>query len=184
MVKITDGFQLSASVDLSVLDHIPIMDHPYGDSQPSNDVFRWMTYYNANGEIGFARNLGTFMPEVAECVVSFLSRCMEGSFDPHRVNFMRTRGSIDAHTDEGGRRCCINIGIRDSDAAITRTSNDNRYETFSTCHTDHVVEVGSVYLLDVSRIHSVVALDSRERLLITYGFGATASQVLSRVKKM
>jgi len=93
MIKITDGFQLSASVDLSVLDRIPIMDHPYGDSQPSNDVFRWMTYYNANGEIGFARNLGTFMPEVAECVVSFLSRCMEGSFDPHRVNFMRTRGS-------------------------------------------------------------------------------------------
>lgn len=181
MIKIADGFRLPESIDLSVLETLPVMSHPYGGLQPSNDVFRWMTYYDADGEIAFARNLGTFMPEVAAYTVEFLSSRVEGKFDPHRVNFMRTLGNVSPHIDEGGRNCCINIGVRGASNAVTQFAISDNFEAE---HGECTVQDGCAYLLDVSRIHAVKSVKHEHRLLISYGFGVSFDDVLKRVRRL
>ncbi len=187
MVKIGSGFQLPSSIDLSILDTIPVMVHKYGDPQPDKGTFRWMTYVdegNYSGSIGFARNVSTFMPEVAEYVVDYLSGLMDIKFEPGRVNFMRTVGDVVPHRDEGGRVSCINIGVRGGPNAITRIGVHDNHETFEAEHIDHIVEDGCAYVLDVSRLHAVKAVNKEPRLLLGYGFGVQASAVLTRLRKL
>lgn len=183
MIKLGSGFQLPSSIDLSLLDRIPVLAHKYGDPQPSKETFHWMEYHQGSeGSIGFARDTGTFMPEVADYVVSYLSTLVDIKFDLARVNFMRTVGDVAPHTDEGGRLCCINIGVKGGPNAITQIGTNNDYPTFDAEHTDYVVEDGCAYLLDVSRVHAVRAINAEPRLLISYGFGVTADKILSRVR--
>lgn len=178
LLEVGTGFKLPDSIDLSILDDIPVMVHKYGDEQPPKDVFRWMSYKNegnVNGNIDFARDCGKFFPEVAEYVVWYLSELFDMKFSKEYVNFMRTSGDIVRHTDEV-RRSCINIGIKNTDSAITRF-----YE--ETTALDFRVKQGSVYLLDVSKPHSVHSDDNSTRLLITIGFEKTFLQIYDKIKR-
>jgi hypothetical protein len=175
LVKIGEGFQLPSTIDLSILDDLPVYIHKYGSPQPPKGTFHWMTYHNENditGDIAFARNCGQFFPEVAAYAKDYLENLLGSNLLASRVNFMKTTGDITPHTDEG-RTCCINIGIRNTDAADTLFHlPDGTLER-------HVVEPGSAYLVNVSNTHSVKATRPVERLLITYGFGMTFDQILN-----
>ena len=185
MLKIGSGYQLPAGTDLSVLDRLPVHVHKYGDPQPDNQVFRWMQYASSTpdeGYIAFARNLGNFMPEVARSVADFLESKMDIQIDVHRVNFMKTVGYVGPHRDEV-RTSVINIGIQNTDAAFTRESLDNDYDTFETEYEDTMVEIGSAYVVNVQNVHAVIPRSMKERLLITCGFGVTYDQLLTRLKR-
>lgn len=142
-----------------------------------------MEYKSTTGNIGFARNVGAFFPAAAHHVVEYLAKLLPAGWplDIHRVIFMRTIGGVQPHRDEGGRRCCINIGIRDADTSITRTSRDDNFDTFDTNYDDFVVENGSAYLLDVSRVHAVIEKRPARRLLISYGFGVPFADMLAKI---
>lgn len=178
LVRIGTDFVLPTTINLSILDEIPVVVHKYGDPQPPKDVFRWMSYKNEGdviGNIDFARDCGKFFPEVADYVVGYLSELFNMKFSGDYVNFMRTTGDIVKHTDEA-RKCCINIGIQNTNTASTRFYNsDNTY-------TDYTVIPGNAYLVDVSKPHSVHSSDNSTRLLLTYGMTYTSEQVYSRLK--
>jgi hypothetical protein len=185
MIKIGSGFAFPATMDLRILDTLPVHVHKYGSPQPSVSNFMWMEYNNEGfhtGRISFCRNIGTHWPEAAYHVIEYLSSLLpDWPLDPNRVAFMRTYGNIAPHRDEGGRLCCINIGIRDSDVAVTRVSLDDDFDTFDREYEDHTVNDGCSYLLDVSRVHAVYQTSLGNRLLISYGFGVPAERVLSHL---
>jgi len=177
MIEIGTGFKLPESIDLSTLNKLPIQVHKYGDPQPSKDTFRWMSYQNEgniSGSIDFARDCGKFFPEVANYTVEYLSNLLDMHLSPNFVNFMKTNGNITPHTDEV-RKSCINIGIENTESAITRFYiNDT--------HKDYCVKPGSVYLVDVSKTHAVHSTNNITRLLITYGFVQTFDQIYNKLK--
>ena len=182
MLQIGSGFQLPPSIDLRVLDRLPVIDHKYGDPQPDSMTFKWMRYVQPEGYISFARNLGAYMPLVAYHVTEYLKTVIDVPIPFARVNFMKTAGCVGPHRDEGGRKSVINIGIRNASAAITRVSLDNDFDTFETEYEDYTVEDGCAYVLDVDNVHAVLDQKGGERLLITCGFGVPARELLKRVK--
>src|SRR4051812_31788854 len=176
VIKIGEGFKLPDSFDIGILDKLEVYRHKYGSPQPDASVFRWMQYSNEGnyaGYIAFARDLGTHLPAVADHIAHYLSGVIDVPIDPHRIGFMCTGGNITPHRDEGGRKTCINIGLRDSDSAITRVSLDDDFDTFDTEYEDHTVQNGCAYMLNVARIHAVFQQRSARRLLVTYGMGAS-----------
>lgn len=185
MIKIGEGFQMPNGFDFGILDHLTVYRHKYGESQPDASTFRWMQYTNEGnyvGYIAFARDLGTHMPQVADHIAHYLTSLIDIPIDPHRIGFMSTGGDITPHRDEGGRRTCINIGVREADSSITRVSLDDDFDTFDTEYEDHTVQDGSAYLLNVSRIHAVFQQRKARRLLITYGMGATFEQLKTKLR--
>lgn len=188
MIRIGTDFQLSSHIDLSILDNLSVHVHKYGSPQPdAAKEFYWMQYRDEGeikGTISFARHLGLHWPEIGLYVADYVYEKTGFKIDPVRIAFMLTQGSVTPHRDEGGRRSCINIGIRNSDAAITRMSLDNDFDTFDTEYEDFQVEDGCAYLVNVDNVHAVFAKDyERKRLLITCSFPTPYLELVNRLKR-
>jgi hypothetical protein len=182
ITKIGDRFSLENVFDINLLNGVEEVIHEYGtEFNIPADKLLWMNYSRPEGTIGFTRNTSKFYPELTKYVVKYLESLIDLKFYPERVHFIRTRGSIVPHRDEAGRKCCINIGIHNSNSAITQYSDIDAEETFMQDYKECVCEDGSAYLLDTSKLHAVIG-DSRDRLLITYGFGATYDQILGKLR--
>lgn len=155
--------------------------HTYGNPQPVMSYTCWMEYKTKVGSISFTRNTANhpILKEMVEKVLTLLTPIFPADSPPHplRLHIIKTVNSINPHTDEGGRLCCINIGLKDSSNAVVQVSNDNCRETFLTNHTDYIVEEGYAYLLNTANLHSVVGID-QPRYLITYAFGNLYDEVL------
>lgn len=178
MVKIGENFKLPDYVDLSILDSLPIYIHRYGDKPPPVDHFNWISYrskYGHMGQIDFARKCETFMPNAAEYLVNYLSKIIDITDISGSVSFIRTSGNVAAHIDEM-RTTCINIGIRNTESAITRF-----YNTDGTL-SDFTVAVGDVYLMDVSKRHSVITNSKSVRLLMSYNILCSFENILCRIQ--
>lgn len=183
MIKLVgNNFSLDGIFDLNLLAGLDETIHVYGTKIDTPvDKFIWMTYASGQGTISFSRNTSKFCPDVALYVVSYLETLFDIQFSVDRVHFIRTRGSVKAHRDEDGRKCCINIGVKNANSATTSYSTTDRYETFTRDRVDFVCQDGSTYLLDTSRLHSVTGCE-QDRFLITYGFGASYDQVLRKLR--
>jgi hypothetical protein len=183
IIKIGDNFNLNGIFDISLLNGIKEVFHNYGSdfANVPLDEFVWMTYKLDEGSISFTRNTYLFYPEIATHVGKYLTDIIDFPFDPGRVHFLKTTGVVKPHRDEGGRQCCINIGIKNSSAAETHYSRKDVIETFFEDHESLICEDGSAYLLDTSKAHAVVG-NSNERLLLTYGFGTPFASIVGRLK--
>lgn len=177
--KIADAFDVSL-VDLSQFAGIPEHIHAYGTVQSfPTDELCWMSYVTPFGKISFSRNTSVFVPELASSVVDFLrNRFAFAPFFEERVHLIRTVGDVKPHRDEANRKSCINIGIMNSNSAKTIVYADEDIRAYKTV----TCEDGDVYLLDTAKIHEVVSVDkTKERFLITYGFGAPFEKIIGAI---
>lgn len=154
--------------DLQKLDVYPTLTHVYGKEPPVSDKTHWMSYQAPRlaGEISFLKNMYLHHLEFTTHVAYFLSELIGEECVPARVNFMKTKGSILKHVDEAGRKCAINIGVRNSNHATTHYFVDGNNQS-AICQDE------GVYLLNTASPHAVEANSTEERLLLTYGFGVS-----------
>ncbi len=168
---------------LDELKLLPELFHNYGDTFNNipSDKTVWMTYKLPEGSISFTRNTQIQFPEVAKTVVEYLSGIIDVPLLTERVHFLKTTGIVKPHRDEAGRNCCINIGVLNSDSAITKISDKDNIDTFFDDCVDYQCKDGNAYLLNTQKLHSVIG-SSVDRFLITYGFGSSFDQILSKVR--
>lgn len=181
--KIGSNFVFPSHIyDIEELENVPVVKHVYGQETVIPDSFCWMTYAGVNGgEISFSRNTGKFLPKVSAYVLEYLQDLTTVKLSPERVHFIRTRGFVNPHRDEANRKCCINIGLKNSSKATTKICLTENLEDFYTKHASFICEDGSAYLLDTTRIHGVDGT-MEPRLLITYGFGANFEVIKGTLK--
>jgi len=151
--------------------------HKYGTEVNVPDYPCWMKYNYEGGEIGsisFTRNTmkNVVLREMIEKVGLLIDSITIDKFKPDlsRIHFIKTEGNIPPHKDEGNRMCCINIGIKNSNSAVTKISNINSNINFYNDCADYVVEDGFGFLLNTNRYHAVTGDTNKPRYLITYGF--------------
>lgn len=163
--------------------------HKYGQHFSIPEYPCWMEYRNegnVNGSISFSRHTHKHpvLHEMTQKVVDILSDLFPVDIKPmiERVHFLKTRGSIVKHRDEAGRLSCINIGLMNSDSAITKISNDDVFMNFENNHTDYNIEDGVAYLLDTHRLHAVSGNPNIDRYLITYGFDKPFDEIKSKLR--
>jgi len=183
---VLDPTKFSSYID--AIDSLPIVSKDYGAPYANLD-HPYLMKYNSHlvGYIAFTRNTHKhpILKELCDKVVPIISNFVKvgEAIVPDRVHIIKTENRVPAHIDEGGRVCCINIGLKNSNTAITRFGNDNLRETFYTSYTDFEVEDGHAYLVNVSRLHAVMG-SSVPRYLITYGFGETYKELLGQIPLM
>lgn len=133
----------------------------------------WMEYQMraANGTISFSRN--TYLHPSFKTMIENISEILRPLLpdhlppNPEQMHFIRTTGTVPVHRDEA-RSACINIGIKNSQGAITRVSLDGIPNNYAVNHYDLILEDGHSYLLDATQLHSVHALNNKPRYLISY----------------
>ena len=169
---------------------LEVVIHKYGTVFDIPDYPCWMEYHNegnVEGSISFTRHTDhhPVLTNMVTLVIEKFSHIFPKQLPllRERVHFIRTKGDIIPHRDESGRRCCINIGVKNSTGALTKIGIDNTYETFDERNQSYVVDSGVGYLVDVGRIHAVTALNNEYRYLITYGFAQTYDKMLSLLMK-
>lgn len=186
-VEIENNFRPPGFFDIDGLIDLPIYKHRYGQPMEANPTKLYWTEYQpyteGDGTISFARKLYLEYPDVALYVAGYLERLFGFKFDYKRVNLLKTRGSIRSHIDESNRACCINIGLRNSSAAITRSSNTKDFTAYEQIAEDHVCQDNHVYLLDTSSVHEVKSLRDEDRFLFTYGLGRSFDDVYQLYKR-
>ncbi len=178
-IKIGEGFSPVGMPSKEYLNSLPVVTHVYGVGLPLPTSLYWMTYQSkdhnvkedsASWSIAFARNIKTQMPEFTKHAVDYLENILSLKISPDYIQFMKTKGSVPAHFDET-RNCCVNIGLNNCSSAQTLVGDSQDLEEFKTKRRSYRVEDGSAYLLDVTKIHSVVGdAEDSERLLITVPF--------------
>jgi hypothetical protein len=163
---------------------LKVVSHQYGTAYNIPLYPCWMEYLNeggVQGSISFTRNTDKHpvLSEMVTLVLQIFSEIFDNKLPllRERVHFIRTKGNIVPHRDEGGRRCCINIGIKNSTGALTKIGIDDTFETFDERHKTYIINPGVGYLLDTSRIHAVTATNEHPRYLITYGFAESFAKV-------
>lgn len=181
-IEFDTNFKLPESFNPDMLDTLPIHKHRYGQPMEENPTTLYWTeyqpYQHGDGTISFARKLYLQYPEVAQHVVDYINKFFPGlPLDIQRVNLIKTHGSIRQHMDESNRKCCINIGIKNADGAITKTSSTRNHFMYPSVAEAHQCQNGHAYLLDTSCIHQVIAINNEPRYLFTYGFGESFDSV-------
>ncbi len=184
MIQIAKDFSLNGIFNISILENLPEVMHRYGSdfNNVPTDKLCWMTYAGKKGNISFSRNTHQFYPDLAVYVVDYMKSIIDVPLHPERVHFIRTIGEVDPHRDEANRGCCINLGLKNSNTAVTEISSDPDITNFDTTKESFVCQDGGVYLLDTQKIHSVKGT-AEKRFLITYGFKASFDIILDRIKK-
>lgn len=183
-----DDFVFPSFFDVAVLENLPIYKHHYGMPMEANPTTLYWTEYQpfrpGDGTISFARKLYIEYPDVAFYIARYLNKLFPRiDFDYRRVNLLKTKGNIQPHVDESNRMCCINIGIKNSSIAITRTSSVKNKDLFNENYQETVCKDNHAYLLDTSSYHEVVSTDSSvERFLFTFGLGVSYDTMLKEFK--
>lgn len=183
IIELDSNFKVPDFFNLNDFENLRIYKHIYGQTIESEPIeIYWLEYQphqNSGGTISFARKLYLEYPEISKYVVDYLGDIFPKiPFDIKRVNLLKTKGSIFKHIDESLRKCSINIGIKNSSIAVTRTSKTTNFELFESQATEIVCQDGHSYLLDTGSVHEVISLDdSQERFLFTYGFGRSFDEI-------
>jgi hypothetical protein len=182
-VEFDTNFVVPDSFNLDILDQLPIHEHRYGQAMELDPKTLYWTEYQpyqlGDGKISFARKLYLEYPDVADYVIDYLQRNFPTftHFSRDRVNLLKTSGNIRQHMDESFRKCCINIGIKNSSGAVTKSSNTRDHALYESKAQSFQCQDGHAYLLDTSCIHQVIAVNDEPRYLFTYGF-ATPFEIL------
>jgi hypothetical protein len=150
--------------------------HKYGTKMVVPSYPCWMEYRDEKGiagSIGFTRNTikNNVLYEMCEKVAKIIDNITIDEFkpDPNRVHFIKTLGSILPHRDESSRMCCINIGVKNSNSAITKIAHQNT--NVNNNSTNYIIEDGFGFLVNTYNYHAVTGDRHTPRYLITYGFG-------------
>lgn len=185
-VLVDDCFPMP-DIDFAMLDSLPRVTHVYGTPQPVLNYLHWMEYdTNGKGQIAFVRNAVAHHPEMIGKVEQVMSeRFPRIKVDPSRINILRTRGYVPPHVDESNRTCCINIGLRNADSALTWTTNlpNTAKSLFDKYAVSTLCEDGKAYLLDTAHLHAVAGDPNIDRYLVSYGFGLPFEEVLEKLKE-
>jgi hypothetical protein len=146
----------------------------------------WLRYENERNQIGsisITSNLhkhsilSNLTKQIADLLnLTFLNKNFK--FKSTKINLIRTTGMIGIHQDQGNRLCCINIGLKNSNTAITKISNDKDINNFENTYETLSVLDGYAYLMNTSNWHSVESLGNSVRYLITYNFSNSYSNLL------
>lgn len=173
------------------LDSIPTLVHKYNTPQPTSDEPFWMEFSkpldptlddlgHGHGRIAFTRHTNLIFPDLVESVYSyFMDIAPKFPWDKGRIHILRTTGYVLPHVDEPtARRTTINIGLKNSNCAETKFSNiDSLTDVTNT--SNFIMEDGDVYLLNVSRVHSVHPIKPCDyRYLATYSMITPYPQLL------
>lgn len=183
-IDLDNTFKVPDDFNLEILNNLPVYKHHYHQPMDPNPTTLYWTEYQpfqpGDGTISFARRLYLEYPLVAKHVLNYLEYLFPSlEFDIQRVNLLKTHGNIRSHVDESFRRCCVNIGISNSQGAVTRTSSTKNFSLFDTVAETHQCEDGHAYLLDTSSVHEVKAVNDKPRYLFTYGFGRSFAEILN-----
>ena len=179
IIELDNNFVFPEFFNMDELIDLPVYRHVYGNLQEEDPTTLYWTEYhsldpelNEKGSISFVRKLYLQYPEVAKYVVDYLQTLFPIiEFETNRVSVLKTNGSINPHTDESGRICCVNIGIKNSSAAVTRTSSTNDLEIFENVASEIVCQDNHAYLLDTSSDHEVIGKDlTTDRFFFSYAF--------------
>lgn len=166
---------------IDVAEMLEVVSHQYNTPYNVPPYPCWMEYSGTQGAISFSRNTDKHpvLSEMVTLVLHAFSKNFNKNFpfSRERVHFIRTKGDVAPHRDEGGRKCCINIGIKNSTGALTKLGIDDNIETFNERYETHTINPGVGYLVDTSRLHAVTAINNQPRYLITYGFAQSFSTV-------
>ena len=177
--ELDTNFVFPEFFNMDELTKLPVYKHTYGESQEEDPTTLYWTEYhsldpdlNEKGSISFVRKLYLEYPEVAQYIVDYLQTLFPIiEFETNRVSVLKTNGSINPHIDEAGRICCVNIGIKNSSAAVTRTSSTKDFEIFEKVASEVVCQDNHAYLLDTSSVHEVIGKDlTTDRFFFSYAF--------------
>jgi hypothetical protein len=172
---------------IEISETYPIVYRTYGTPPPVCNFPHWTAYQNrppASGMNAFTDHINDESPlremqiQVARLIQPLLD---DFNIVADRIRLMKSVGSLNRHIDEGGRRCCINIGLRNSSTAVTRYSYGTHIDFQKTAKSFRVEE-GHAYLLNTNILHDVVGDKSLTRYLITYGFRESYDEVFSKLR--
>jgi hypothetical protein len=173
--KIPLSLSKEARYELAAAKLLPEIIHTYGDAeiQYPNKVY-WITYApgkinDKGGKISFSRN-SQLLTILNTETTAYLENLLKQKIDNTRLHLMRTYGNILPHVDEV-RTCAINIGLENSESAITTVNK--KPGKFIFIDTEDCLSVrcsvGTPYLLDVSKTHEVTADNPHSiRYMMTY----------------
>ena len=163
---------------ISAAEEMETVIHRYGAEFSVPDYPCWIEYKDEGGikgSISFSRHTGKHivLSEMVQKVAEILRPVFPEKYQPeaNRVHLIRTHGDIPIHRDEAGRLTCINIGLKNTSGAVTCMGNGGPREEFEKNHTAMILKDGHGYVVNTHEYHSVKALSSNPRYLITYGLG-------------
>lgn len=190
LYEIDNTFIPPVNFNLNELSYLPTtnLKNDGKPSVPDPDSLFWLEYPAINkgfGTIGFIRFLYLGYPTIAEYVKSYLQQFFISSYelDIRRVAILRTVGNIGIHTDEGGRTCCLNLGLKNTDGATTTVSQTKNLDEYHITATEKICFDNHLYLLDTSNLHQVTARNNNPRYLFTYGFNKPFNEIKSLLTK-
>jgi hypothetical protein len=146
---------------------------PFWQKYPANVSFARNFYINFQNECQIvADSLYKIKPEILEALNEIGILNADIKFIPHKVGLMRIPAgtSILPHIDIN-RSICINVGLKNSNSAITHVSDFKVENFWSNPLETYKMEDGDVYLLNVKKTHAVKPADENnnlDRYIITY----------------
>ena len=186
-LEIDKNFILPDDFNVDLLEHVPFHTHVYGSTPPKGSGIFWQEFQqanNVNGSISFLRNMQPWRPDFTQHVANYIQQLIPTlKINPVYVKMIRTKNNVNPHVDEPTRKCCINIGLKNSAGAITRTSNTTSRDEFTHSSIASQCQDLSAYLIDTSSMHSVTSINSNPRYLITYPFIESFSTIAKHVKE-
>jgi hypothetical protein len=163
---------------INVAEQLETVIHKYGTEFIFPEYPCWIEYKNEGnieGSISFTRHTDKHpvLLELVKRMSAILRPIFPEKYAPeeNRIHILRTIGDIPIHRDESSRLTCINIGLKNSSGAITYIGNGGEIEDFKKNHTSTILKDGHGYLVNTYEFHSVKAISSEPRYLITYGVG-------------
>jgi len=118
------------------------------------------------------RNIKNELRDITE-PSDMLSLFLNSTIIPNKVNLMKIPCglTIVPHTDST-RKICVNIGIKNSNSAITYVSDYEEKDFWNNPTENYQMEDGDMYLLNVEKTHAVKSIVSKnsnlDRYIITY----------------
>jgi len=186
-LEIDKNFTLPTDFNVNQLEHVPFYTHVYGSKPPNVTGIFWQEFQqanNINGSISFLRNMQTRYPNLTQHVADYIQQLIPTlKINPVYVKMIRTKNNVNPHVDEPTRRCCINIGVKNSAGAITRTSNTTSRDEFIHKSIASQCQDLSAYLIDTSSMHSVTSINASPRYLITYPFIESFDTIAKHIKE-
>jgi hypothetical protein len=184
----------NAKIDINIDDIISKIEKTIVSQNIAGDILKdntgipfWQKYQS---NISFARNFYKAFPSDCEkiahvlenikielCDVTnpsdMLSLFLNSTIVPNNVNLMRIPCgvTIEPHTDLN-RKICVNIGLKNSNSAITYVSDYEEKDFWNNPAQTYQMEDGDMYLLNVKKTHAVKSIVPRDsnldRYIITY----------------
>jgi hypothetical protein len=184
----------NAKIDINIDDIISkiektIVSHNIAGStlKDTTGIPFWQQY---KSNICFARNFYKAFPSDCEKIAyiledikkelgdvtdpsDMLSLFLNSTIVPNNVNLMKIPCgvTIEPHTDLN-RKICVNIGLKNSNSAITYVSDYEEKDFWNNPAQTYQMEDGDMYLLNVKKTHAVKSIVSRDsnldRYIITY----------------